>query len=147
MNKKKGDKIAIIRVRGLIGIRARIKDTLNMLRLYRKNYCVVVENSPSYLGMIRKVKDYVTWGEIDDNTYKILVEKKGENYKGRETDKKGKIKYRKFIEVNGKKIKPFFRLQPPRKGFGRKGIKVAFSKGGALGYWGEKINNLIKRML
>ena len=44
-------------------------------------------------------------------------------------------------------MKKFFRLSPPRKGFGRKGIKFAFTKGGALGYRGIKINDLIKRML
>jgi large subunit ribosomal protein L30 len=82
--------------------------------------------------MIKKVKDYVTYGEIDDETEKLLVEKRGEKTK----DKEGK-------EV----MKKFFRLSPPRKGFGRKGIKFAFSQGGALGYRGTKINDLIKRML
>lgn len=149
MNKenKKQTRIAVVRIRGVIGIKTGIKSTLNMLRLYRKNFCVVVSNSSNYIGMIRKIKDYVTWGEIDNHTYKTIVEKRGEAYKGRETDKKGKIKYKKFIEVNGKKIKPFFRLQPPKKGFGRKGVKTPFSRGGALGYRGEKINDLIMRML
>ena len=44
------------------------------------------------------------------------------------------------------RIKPF-RLNPPRGGFERKGIKVSFNSGGALGYRGEKINSLIKKML
>ena len=44
-------------------------------------------------------------------------------------------------------LKPFFRLNPPVKGFDRKGIKVPFSLGGALGYRKEKINDLIKRMV
>ncbi len=151
MNKKESEnqnkRVAVIRIRGAVIARTNIKDTFSMLRLYRKNYCVVVKNSPGYLGMIKKVKDYITWGEIEDDTYKSLIEKKGELYKGRETDTKGKIKYKKFVEINGKKIKPFFRLQPPKKGFGKKGIKAVFSKGGTLGYRGAKINELIKRML
>jgi large subunit ribosomal protein L30 len=140
-------KIAVVRVRGDVNLSRDVKDTLNLLRLYRKNYCIVVENEPSAIGMIKKVKDHVTYGEIDDDTYKMLIEKRSEEYKGREQDSKGKIKYNKFIEVNGKKIKPFFRLNPPQKGFGRKGIKVGFKAGGALGYRAEKINNLLKRMI
>ena len=140
-------KIAIVRVRGSINLSNDIKETLSLLRLYRKNYCVVVEDSPSYKGMINKVKDFVTYGEIDDGTYKELVEKRREEFKGREKDSKSKVEYKKFILVDGKKIKPFFRLSPPKKGFGRKGIKVAYAAKGALGYRAEKINELLKRMI
>ena len=44
-------------------------------------------------------------------------------------------------------LKPYFRLLPPRGGFERKGIKTPFSMGGSLGYRGQHINMLIKRML
>lgn len=140
-------KIAVVRVRGDVNLRKEVKDTLKLLRLYRKNFCVVVEGTPSWIGMIKKVKDYVTYGEIDDATYKELAEKRGEMYKGREKDSKGKIEYKRFILFDGKKIKPFFRLGPPRHGFGRKGIKVSYRAHGALGYRGEKINELLKRMI
>ncbi len=140
-------KIAAVRVRGSVKLNTKIKITLNLLRLYRKNFCIVVDDIPSFKGMIKKVKDYVTYGEIDEATYKLLVEKRGEEYKGREQDRKGKIKYKKFIVINNKKIKPFFRLNPPKKGFGRKGIKVGFKAHGALGYRGNKINDLLKRMI
>jgi large subunit ribosomal protein L30 len=140
-------KIAVIRVRGDIGVNKKIKDTLKMLRLYRKNYCVVLPYNPSYLGMVKKIKDYVTYGIINKEVYDLLIKERGEEYKGRETDDKGKINYKKFININGKKIKPFFRLNPPQKGFGRKGIKKPFSIGGALGDRKEKINDLIMRMV
>ncbi len=152
MNKKvdkeesKGN-LAVIRIRGLTGVKRGIDDAMKFLRLHRKNVCVVVPNNSLYKGMMEKVKDYTAWGEIDDETFKLLAEKRGEEYKGREEDKKGKVKYNDFTEVNGKKIKKFFRLNMPKGGFARKGIKVSFSKGGALGYMGEKINDLIKRML
>ena len=144
--KSKGN-LAVIRIRGLTGVKKTIEDTMRLLRLYRKNVCVIVPNNEKYAGMIKKVVGYVTWGEISDETFNLLVEKRGEEYKGREEDKKGKIKYSKFIKIGDKKIKRFFRLNMPKKGFGRKGIKVAFSKGGALGYMGEKINDLLKRMI
>jgi len=149
MDKKLDDdgKIVIVRVRGLTGIKRDIDETLKKLRLYSKNFCVVVPKTASYFGMVKKVKDYVTWGDIDENTYKSLIEKRSEEYKGRISDKNGKMKYDNYIEVNGKKIKKFFRLNSPRKGYGRKGIKVSFKNSGALDYRGDKINDLIKRMI
>ena len=137
--------LAVIRIRGITGIEKSIKDTLDMLGLYHNNYCTIVDSS--MFNMVRKVKDYVTWGEINQETLKMLADKRGEEYKGRESDSKNKIKYNKFISINGKKYKKYFRLSPPRKGFERKGIKVPFSKGGALGYRKDKINDIIKRMI
>ena len=139
--------LAIVRVRGSIHVREEVRDTLNLLRLYKKNFCVVVEDTPQNKGMITKVKDFVTYGEINEETYKSLIEKRGVEHKGRDTDSKDKIKYKKAIVVDGKKLKPFFRLNPPKGGFGRKGIKVSFKAHGALGYRGDKINDLIKRMI
>lgn len=126
----KAKMIAVVLVRGLIDISGDIKDTLSMMRLKRKNVCVILEGTPSNMGMINKTKDYITWGEIDDATLKMLIEKRA-----------------KKNPHDPKRTKPYFRLNPPRKGFGRKGIKVPFHKGGALGYRAEKINDLIKRML
>jgi len=120
-------KLAVIRIRGSIGLKKDIKDTLSMLNLHRNNYCVVVPNNDNYLGMVKKVKDYVTYGELDDETYKLLVEKRGEK--------------------KGDKLKKFFRLSPPKKGFERKGVKIPFKKKGAIGYRAGKINDLIKRMV
>ena len=142
----KSGKLAIVLVRGVVGVAQSVKDTLSLLRLNKKNYCVVIENNPVHLGMIKKTKDYITWGEIDEETYKELVAKRGEEFQGRLTDFKKKYSYN-YLEINGKKYKPYFRLSPPKKGFGRKGIKVAFKVSGALGDRKEKINDLIKRML
>ena len=146
-SKNEGQKIAIVRVRGLTGIKHPIDDTLNKLRLYRKNYCVVVPKNSVYMGMVKKVKDYVTWGEVSEETYKTLLDERKEEYKDRVSDSKGKINYAKFSDIDGKRIKKFFRLNSPRKGYGRKGIKTSFTNGGALDYRGDKINDLIMRMI
>ena len=140
-------KIAVIRVRGTVNITGKVKTTLDMLRLFRNHGCSVLPQSPNVLGMLKRVKDYVTWGTIDDATYQELVSKRGVPYQGRLHDKKKIISYKKAIKVGDRLIKPFFTLQPPRKGFGRKGIKHAFVKGGALGDRKEKINDLLKRMI
>lgn len=113
-------KIAIIRVRGGFGVKTEIKDTLDMLNLQKVNHCVVLESNPVLLGMIKKAKDYITWGEINDETLKLLKPKI-----------KGKVA----------------RLSPPKQGFGRKGVKMPFVLRGALGNRKEKINDLIVRMI
>ena len=82
---------AVIRIRGLTGVSRDIDRTLKQLRLYKKNYCVVVPKTAVYMGMIKKVKDYVTWGNIEESTYNTLIEKRAKEYTERETDKKGKI--------------------------------------------------------
>ena len=120
-------KIAIIRISGKIGIKKPIDETLYRLRLRKKYSCVVIDNPTKIdLGMINKVQDFVAFGEIDDATYKELVEKRGQK------DKDGKLK-------------PFFRLHPARGGIE---TKKHFGVGkGVLGNHKEKINELIRRML
>ena len=114
--------IAIVRVRGLRGVRHDMEKTLSYLNLHRRNFCVVLKKNPSSYGMIQKIRDFVAWGEIREDVHrKLTARAKGEH--------------------------KFYRLNSPKKGYGRKGIKVAFSKGGALGYRGDKINDLITRML
>ena len=151
---------AVVRVRGTVNVRHDIKKTLEMLRLNRVNHCVLVEENESYKGMLQKAKDYITWGEIEKDTLVELIKKRGrligdkpldDDYVKSATSYKsieelaeaiieGKIKYRELPE-----IKPLFRLSPPRRGY--EGIKRAYTVGGALGYRGKDINDLIKRML
>ncbi|MBI4441168.1 50S ribosomal protein L30 [Candidatus Woesearchaeota archaeon] len=141
-------KLAAIRIRGCNRVNQTIERTLNQLHLYRKNFCVVIDDTPSYRGMLSKVKDYITYGPIDDTTYKTLVDKRGEEFIQPVTDKNKLITYEtRYVAIGEKKYKPFFRLHPPRGGFDRKGTKKAFSLGGALGYRGEEIRKLLARMV
>ncbi|MAE13716.1 hypothetical protein CMO92_04065 [Candidatus Woesearchaeota archaeon] len=121
-------KVAVILLRGFIGVTRSVKETLFMLKLRQKHSCVVIDNTPSTKGMLIKCKDYITFGEISPDTLKDLQAKRGKK------DAKGALK-------------PFYRLHPPRGGFKGKGIKKTFKEGGSLGYRGEKMNELIRRML
>lgn len=113
--------VAVVTVRSPIGAKKEVKDTLKMLKIFKKNSCTIRPISKPIKGMIQKAKDFITWGNIDDKTIKML-----EKAKGKQTT---------------------YHLNPPRKGFGRKGIKKPFKLGGALGNREEKINDLIQRML
>jgi len=52
--------LAVVRVRGGIRVDYRILDALTKLNLRRKNACVLIPNTPTSLGMLKKAKDYIT---------------------------------------------------------------------------------------
>ena len=112
-------KLAVVRIRGSLQLTHEVRDTLRMLNLGKPNHCVVLEDTPSVRGMLAKVSHVVTWGPVDANA-EAEIKKRGEKV---------------------------FRLNPPRKGYGRKGVKMPFTKGGALGDRAEKINDLLLRMV
>ena len=47
-------RVIAIRVRGRTGVRKEVADTLKMLRLHRVNHAVVIDDRPSYWGMLKK---------------------------------------------------------------------------------------------
>ncbi len=148
---------AIVRLRGDVNTRPEVKDTLEMLRINRINHCVVVKEDPHYRGMIQKVKDYVAWGKIDDETLSLLLEKRGRlagNVRLTDQAVKEKTSYASIKELSKAVssgtaslkdlgIKPVFRLHPARKGL--KSTKKTAQQGGDLGFR-EDIGDLIKKM-
>lgn len=151
--------IAAVRVRGRTGIKKDIQDTLSMLSLTRINHTVLIKENPSYQGMLQKAKDYITWGEIDQDTLTQLIMKRG-RLKGNikitnehikeNTDYSSIEEFSKAIfdckaDLEDAKIRPVFRLHPPRKGY--QNIKKTYKETGSLGYRGDKISDIIKKML
>ena len=148
---------AIIRLRGEVNLRPEIKSTLEMLRMHRVNHCIVVREDEHFRGMIQKVKDYVAWGKIDDQTLAMLLERRGRlsgNRRLTEDFLKEKTAYRSFAELAAALnsgatslkdlgIKPIFRLHPARKGL--KTIKKTAQQGGDLGFRAD-LADLIKKM-
>ncbi|MEM1586096.1 MAG: 50S ribosomal protein L30 [Candidatus Bathyarchaeia archaeon] len=158
---EKGDKcLAVIRVRGTVNVRKDINDTLRMLHLVRNCHATLINNRPSYLGMLQKIHNYVTWGEVSKEVIASLLRERGRLIGNKKiTDEYAKrigfesiddlaeaiyslkVEFHKLPE-----IKPVFRLHPPRGGFG-KSVKKSYRSGGSVGYRGEDINNLLKRMI
>ncbi len=112
--------IAVIRISGDVGLRKDIRETFERLKLRRKYSCIVLNPNKEQEGMIKKMRDFVAFGEISPETLKKLNEKRG-----------------------SKKNPNFFRLHPPRKGINS---KIHFPHG-VLGDNKDKINMLIERML
>ena len=77
------EKIAVIRLRGTEDVNSHIESTMRMLKLHKKHVCSVYDKKPEIMGMLMKCKDYVTYGEIDDATQKLLVDKRAVTKEGK----------------------------------------------------------------
>jgi large subunit ribosomal protein L30 len=152
--------VAVIRVRGHAKIRRDAVETMKMLRLHRPNHCVLIPMNTTTKGMLQVVKDYVTWGEVGQETIARLLVKRGEVLGGDKlTDDHVKknsefpsiLSLAKALEKSDarltdvKGLKPVIRLPPPRRGY--ENVKRPYSVGGAVGYRGAEIAKLIEKML
>jgi len=110
--------------------------------------------------MLKTAQNFITWGEPSKETVSMLIVRKGRlagdkrltdeyaqkaGYKSLEDLVEAvfgcRSEFRKLPD-----IQPAFKLHPPTKGFKGK-IKKGYGVGGELGHRGEKINELIQRML
>ncbi len=138
--------IVIIRISGKVKIRGEIEETLFRLRIRRKYSCVLIdEKDMNRMGMLNKVKNYVSYGNIEKGLLIRLIEKRGVRKDKKEIKDAEKIaedleKGKSLEEVE---LKPFFRLGPPRGGL--KSSKKSYPKG-VLGK-NKEINKLVERML
>jgi len=137
--------ICIVRIHGRVGLDKGVKETLERIRLGKKYTCVVINPNKEQAGMIKKLRNFVAFGNIKRDVFEKLIDKRCQKI-----DKKKDIDSKKIVEEleKGKtyeslNLKPFFRLHPPRGGINS---KLHFPKG-VLGDNQEKINDLILKML
>ncbi len=154
--------LVAIRLKGEFGTPYTLGTALTTLHLKRKFNAVIVENKPESIGMLRLVKDYVTWGDVSTNEVAILFRERGEFSGGApmtdETVKKklgeatiqdlasalikGRISLRTLWQSG---LNPVFRLRPPSGGF-EGSIKRTYTSRGELGNRGPAIAALLTRM-
>jgi len=151
--------LAVIRVRGISGVKGDVQDTLKMLNLTRNCQATLIDDRSSYLGMLQKVQSYVTWGEPSEEMIEHLLRIRGRTVGNKKLtdehaqkagsdslDKLAEALFSMKVQLRSLSfIKPVFRLHPPRKGF-KGSVKKSYKSGGVTGYRGEAINDLIKRM-
>lgn len=151
-------KIAIVQIRGTVKTHPDVRKTLELFRLKQKHACVVVEDNSVSRGMLKKIKDYTTYGTISEDFYVKMLDARGEcvgktSLKDNKVDSKklakeffaDELKLRDFESKY--QVKPFFRLHPPKGGFEKGGIKKTFNQKGVLGEREDKISELIEKML
>jgi len=152
-----------IRLLGPFGSPTNIDNTLASLKLNHKFRAVLLEKNGSMLGSLRRVKDYVTWGEVNTQDIATLLKERGELSNGMAFDDKfvkenlghASIEELALAIARGqtplkmlwqKGVVPVFRLHPPSGGF-EASIKRPFGSRGELGYRGAAISHLAHRMM
>jgi large subunit ribosomal protein L30 len=152
--------LVAVRVRGTVSAQKEARETLELLHLNHTNHALLLDSRPAYLGMLQRVNNYVTYGEPTKEIVSAMLQKRAklaggkklteeyiqkQGYKGfddlAEAIVHCKIAYQKLPDTQ-----PVFRFHPPSKGYKGK-TKKSFNAGGEAGYRGEKINDLVKRMI
>jgi len=133
---------AAVMLRGTVRMTDKVHAIIKNLRLSGGNRCVLVPADDTYKGMLQLVSGYVTWGEINEKTLTMLLEKRGHAVK-----KKAKSLASKALRdnaLNSELVKSVFRLSPPSGGL--RAVRRHYPKGDT-GYRGTEINQLLMRMI
>ena len=155
--------ILAVRIRGTATDNPDIRKTMEILKMESTFRARLLENSPSTMGMLRAAKNLVAWGQVNPDVLEGLLRKRAEREGNKEFDDEfAKVFFKKENiaelarsvvagEIGVKDlwlagVKPRFRLHPPRGGF-KRSTRRAATDGGELGYRGEDINRLVKRMI
>jgi 3-methyladenine DNA glycosylase Tag len=115
------------------------------LRVRRKYAATLLQNTPENQKLLKSVRNFVAYGTIDEKALKELIEKRGQALPGKKIseDAAKEIEKKGFEGVG---LKGFFRLHPARGGIDSK-LHFGVSKKAVLGDHGEKIGELVGRML
>ncbi len=149
---------AVLRIRSPRKKHGTTERVLNHTGLRKVNHCKVLTNEEQIIPILKKVKDIVTWGELNSETLENMLKHRA-SIDGSLTDeliseRSDYDSVSDFAEavVNGEAeisdidgLKNLFRLHPPRGGY--KGVKKPYNTGGSLGYRGKEINSLLSKML
>ncbi len=155
--------ILAVRIRGTATDNPDIRKTMETLKMESTFRARLLESSPSTLGMLRTAKNLVAWGQVSPEVLENLLRKRGEREGNKDlNDEFAKVFFKKENiadlaksvvagEIGVKElwlagVKPGFRLHPPKGGF-KRSTRRAATDGGELGYRGEDINRLVRRMI
>ena len=149
----------VVRIKGQVNVPYWAKTTLELFKLEKKFRATIIPAKDNTLGMLNKVKHYVSWKEVDAPMAKELLDKKGRKsgYKKITEEDIKKIGFKDIEELAAalaegkttmtklKPLKPWFALSPPRRGF-KKSTKKLYSQKGILGP-NKELENLVRNMM
>jgi large subunit ribosomal protein L30 len=154
-----------VRIRGTVGDNPRTELALKSLGMEGKFNARLVPGRPDMMGMLRRAKDIVTWGELEHETLEMILSKRAEksgpgphrldeefarlHFKTQDLGDLAKKIVAGEVDLQSlwrAGVKPTIRLHPPKGGF-RKSTKRPYKSSGELGYRGREINRLAKRMI
>ncbi len=149
----------VVRIKGQVDVPHWAQTTLKLLKLEKKYRATIIPAKDNTLGMLNKVKHYVSWHEVDSALAKELLDKKGRKsgYKKITQEVLDEIGFKTTDELAAslaegktsltklKPLKPWFALSPPRHGF-KKSTKRMFGQKGVLGQ-NKELGTLVRNMM
>ena len=149
----------VVRIRGQADVPHWATTTMKLLKLDKKFRATIVPAKENTLGMLNKIKHYVSWQEVDTSFTKELLDKKGRKsgYKKITSEDISQIGFKSTDELaeslsEGKStlsklkpLKPWFALSPPKHGF-KRSTKKLYGQKGVLGH-NKELTALIRNMM
>lgn len=149
----------VVRMHGQINVPHWATNTLELLKLDKKFRATIVPAKDNTLGMLNRVKHYISWQEADANIAKELFAKKARKagYKKITNEDVTQLGFKSIDElatsiIEGKAsmnkikpIKPWFALSPPKKGF-KRSTRKTYGEGGILGQ-NKELSDLVRSMM
>ncbi len=138
--------LLVVNMRGMVNTSTAVKITLKNLNLGTRFRATIVPDTPSYRGMLHKVKEQVSWCDASPLIIKKLIENKGRIEGNRHLliqdvrqmgydsvdELANKLSDSKVTLQKMKGVKPSFALSPPIGGF-KRSTRRNYAQGGVLG--------------
>ena len=154
-----GNAYLVVRIKGQADVPYWATHTMTLLKLDKKYRATILPIKENTLGMLNKVKHYVSWIELDTALAKELIDKKARKsgyQKITDEDLKSlgftnsdelaaALTDGKAVLSKLKPLKPWFALAPPRYGF-KRSTKRLYGQKGVLGQ-NKELGNLVRNMM
>ncbi len=149
----------VVRIKGQADVPYWASTTMTLLKLDKKYRATILPAKENTLGMLNKVKHYISWIELDAELAKEILDKKARKsgYKKITTEDLKEIGYNSIDELATalaegkatlsklKPLKPWFALSPPRHGF-KRSTKKLYGQKGVLGL-NKELGTIVRRMI
>jgi large subunit ribosomal protein L30 len=149
----------VVRIKGQADCPYWATTTMTLLKLDKKYRATILPAKENTLGMLNKVKHYVSWIELDAALAKELIDKKARKsgYQKITADDLKELGFASSDELAAalsegkatlsklKPLKPWFALAPPRYGF-KRSTKRLYGQKGVLGQ-NKDLGTLVRNMM
>ncbi len=149
----------VVRIKGQADVPYWAATTMTLLKLDKKYRATILPVKENTLGMLNKVKHYISWIELDVALAKDLLDKKGRKsgYKKITAEDLKELGFNSIEDLATaltegkatlsklKPLKPWFALSPPRHGF-KRSTKKLYGQKGVLGL-NEELGTIVRRMI
>ncbi len=149
----------VVRIKGQANVPYWAVTTMTLLKLDKKFRATILPAKDNTLGMLNKIKHYISWIELDADLAKDLLDKKGRK-SGYQKITSEDLKDLGFNSIDDlakalaegkatlsklKPLKPWFALSPPRHGF-KRSTKKLYGQKGILGM-NKELDTIVRRMI